>query len=520
MRLRTGAVSTIVAGAVGVLFAAAPAFVLWRAVRLGGLDGSLLDELRAPLWRTLQLAVLVSATCVVVGTGLAWLVTRTDLPLRRLLRTLLVLPLVIPSFVGAAALASGLAPGGVLRAALGLVGVEAPRRVRGLLPAWLVLSSISYPYVLLPVAARLQTMRAELDETARLLGCSSTSTFLRVTLPQLRSAMLAGGLLVFLYSVSEFGAVQLLGYDTLTRVIYATRQLDRATSFGAASLVLALALAVVVAARRTVRGDIGELRRQVRALRPVPLRRLRIPAFLASMSVLAIGLLAPVMGLGGWAWRGIVDDRIDVASLARPAWNTAATALVTAVVAVLVVLPVAWGAVRRPNLITSGASVSVIGGFALPGIVVALALAVLTLNTPALASLYQTMPLLLGAYVIHFGSQALAGTEQAVRAVSAEVRSSALLLEPSAWRRLARVDAPLMRPGLLAGGGLVMLATLKDLPSTLLLAPIGFRTLATEIWGSFEEGFYADAAVAAIILVAMSAVLTWFLVVRARPSRA
>ena len=77
---------------------------------------------------------------------------------------------------------------------------------------------------------------------------------------------------------------------------------------------------------------------------------------------------------------------------------------------------------------------------------------------------------------------------------------------------------PLMRPGMAAAGGLVMLSTLKELPITLLLSPIGFSTLATDIWASYEEGFYAATGLASLVLVAMSAVLTWLLVLR--PSEA
>jgi iron(III) transport system permease protein len=108
----------------------------------------------------------------------------------------------------------------------------------------------------------------------------------------------------------------------------------------------------------------------------------------------------------------------------------------------------------------------------------------------------------------------LASTEGAVRAVPNSLRESSRLLDPRPVRRWVTVDLPLMRPGLLAGGGLVMLATLKELPATLLLAPIGFHTLATEIWGDYEEGFYAAAGLASLALIALSAVLTWVLVLR------
>ena len=145
---------------------------------------------------------------------------------------------------------------------------------------------------------------------------------------------------------------------------------------------------------------------------------------------------------------------------------------------------------------------------------IALALAVVTLNTPVLEPLYQTTGLLVFAYVVHFGSQALASTEQALRAVPDGLRESSRLLEPSRARRWRRVDLPLMRPGLFAGAGLVLLATVKELPATLLLSPIGFSTLATETWASYEDGFYAEAGVAAIVLIVLSGVLTWFLVLR------
>jgi iron(III) transport system permease protein len=499
--------------AIAVVFSGPAAFVLWRTFRLGALSESL-DEIVDPLWRTIQLAVLVSASAAVIGTGLAWLTVRTDLPGRRFWRVVLLLPLVLPSFVGAAAFIAGLAPGGIIHDALQSIGIDAPRRFRGLGAAWLVLTAFTYPYVLLPVTARLSNLPANLDESARLLGLSSTATFLRVTLPQLRSAILGGSLLVFLYTVSDFGAVQLLGYDTLTRVVYAARQTNRALSFAAASVVLLLALAVV-ALERSQRGAAPPDRRaSVRPARPVRLRWRAAPALLVCTVVAGIGLVIPVASLATWARRGLADGRIGFGELLDPTISTASVSVIAALVAVGVVLPVAIATTRRPSASGQAAAVAVIGGFAIPGLVLALALAVLTLNTPALSRWYQTLPVLIGAYVIHFGSQALASSESAVRAVPANLRESSLLLEPRPVRRWIHVDLPLMRPGLVAGGGLVMLATLKELPATLLLSPIGFSTLATEIWASYEEGFYAATGLASLVLIALSALLTWALVLR------
>ncbi len=497
----------------GLVFALPGVFVALRTLQLGDQLGSTVRAAAAPLGRTILLAVAVSGTAALLGTALAWLLIRSDLPGRSGLRILVVLPLVLPSFVGAAAFLAALAEGGVLRGVLGLVGVDRPR-LRGFWPSWFVLSLFTYPYVFLPVAARLLALSPALEESARMLGRSGFETFRDVTLPQLRKSIGAGGLLVFLYTVSEFGAVQLLGYDTLTRVIFASRLSDRATSFTASLVLVLLALAVVVAHRfQRIHHDAdGPVR--VHAMDPVRLGPWRSAAIAFVASVVAFGLLVPIASLATWAWRGLVDGRVGFDGLFEAARNTAGVGILTAVVAVATVLPLATMLVRYRSRASEVASVAVVGGFAVPGLVIALSLVFWTLNAPLVGGLYQTLPLLIGAYVVHFGSQALGAAEDSVRAVPASLRESSQLLESSAVRRLATIDFPLMRPSLVSGGGLVLLSTVKELPATLLLAPTGFRTLATEVWGSYEDGFYSEVGVGGLILVALSASLTWLLVLR------
>lgn len=495
----------------GALFVLPAAFVVVRTIRLDAPLADTLGEVAGPLWRTIQLSTLVAASAAAIGTTLAWLTTRTDLPGARWWRVVLVLPLVLPSFVGAGAFIAALAPGGVVHDALDAVGIAAPQRFRGLGASWLVLTAFTYPYVMLPVSARLRALRSDSVESARLLGCSPLSAFVRVTLPELRGSILGGALLVYLYGLSEFGAVQLLGYDTLTRVVFATRQANRPVSFAAASVLVVLAIVVVVGERR-LRGSTRSDTVAARYVRPHRLGRWAVPATLLCSTVLFVALFVPITSLAVWAQRGLAAGTVDLGSVVGPAWSTAAVSVVAAVVTLVVVAPVAASTVRAPSRLATASSAAVLGGFALPGLIIALALAVLTLNTTGLGWLYQSFALLIVGYVVHFGSQALASTEQAIRAVPRSVGEQARLLEPNRFRRWARVDAALMRPGLLAGGGLVMLATVKELPATLLLAPIGFSTLATEIWSGFGEGFYAETGVMSLVLIAVSATLTWLLV--------
>ncbi len=180
-------------------------FVVWVAVSLGGPELWRLvvrprtGELLSNTVRLLGACVLASA---VLGTAAAWLVERTTLPGRRFWNALLVAPLAVPAFVNS----------------FGWVSLTP--RVEGYAGALLIVTLSYYPFVYLPVAAMLRGLDPALEETARALGHGPWRTFARVVLPQLRPALLGGGLLVGLHLLAEFGALQLLRFPTFTTAIY------------------------------------------------------------------------------------------------------------------------------------------------------------------------------------------------------------------------------------------------------------------------------------------------------------
>jgi iron(III) transport system permease protein len=475
------------------------------------------DEVtRDALWNTIVLATTVAASAAVIGTALAWLVARSDVPGRRIFAVLVPLPLVFPSFVGALALRASIAPGGLLESLLGPLGVDRLPQVDGLLGSWLVLTLFTYPYVQLPVAARLRALGPSVEESARLLGRRPLQVFFQVVLPQTRSAIAAGTLLVFLYAVSDFGAVDLLGYPALTRVIYANRLLRRDLAMALGLVLAILALLVTVAERRVGRNAPAAPAVRTKRSLTVPLGRWRWPAFAMAVFFLLNALAAPAASLVHWTRRGVSSGSLELgdADLWAPALNTAGIGLVTALVAVVVVLPLAFLSTRYRSRVTDPALTLVVAGFALPGIVIALAVVFLAINTPVLDTFRDTFPLLVFAYVVHFGAQSVRAAVVSVGAVPSRLEDAARMLGAERWRRLLRIDLPLMAPGLAAGAGLVLLSTMKELPATLLLAPIGFETLATRIWGSTEENALAQAGLSALVLLALSGVLTWLLVVR------
>ena len=240
--------------------------------------------------------------------------------------------------------------------------------------------------------------------------------------------------------------------------------------------------------------------------------------------VLLIGfsLVAPIAVLAFWAIRGLAQGSADAGSvladpglIVQPLLSTAGVSVASALVAIVIVLPIAYRSVRRPGRLGEVLAGTVVGGFALPGLITALAFVFFTLSAPGpLGALYQTLPLLVLAYVVHHGALALGAAQSAVAGVPARLDDAARILGRSRWRRFIGVEVPLMLPALAAGAGLVLLSTAKELPATLLLAPPGFSTLAIEVWQFAELADYAEAAIFALVLVAISAVLTWFLVVR------
>ena len=510
--------------ALAVAFAFPGTYLVYRNFTTGADPAGLLisDRTLGPLWRSLRLAVSVSGAALVLGTGLAWLTTRTDLPLSRVWRILLPLPLVFPTFVGAAAFIHTLNPGGLANDLLVGVGVDRTPELRGFFGAWLVLTLMTYPYVYLPVAARLRQLPSTLEESARVLGETALNVFGRICVPQMSTAMGAGTLLVFLYTLSDFGAVQLMRYDTLTRAI-ATNQLANPPVALALSLILLVLAALVVLGERRFSGRLPDTG-GAQSNRPMiySLGRWRAPALGLVFVAAAAAVGAPLVALLDWAAGGLVRSAtggrpltIDSSEVLEATLNTLGVSVAAAVVSTAAVLPIAMLVGRYRSRSGALAHAVVISTFALPGILIALSMRFWTLRSDLAFEVFNdTLALLIFAYMVRFGSLAMGVTLVAVRSVPDRLHDSARILGAGRVRRFVAVDVPIMAPGLLAGTGLVLLSVMKELPISLFVSPLGFSTLATRIFSSFEDAFIAEAGIMAVVLVALSFVLTWFLVIR------
>jgi iron(III) transport system permease protein len=473
----------------------------WRVLLSRGLVELIVD--------TGVLVVAVTATAVAVGVPLAWLTTRTDLPGRRFWATAAALPLVIPSYVAALVFLAAFGPRGLLQRLLeSPFGVEQVPEIYGLPGAWLALTVATYPFVFLLASAALRDLDPALEEAALGLGRTRFETFWSVTLPVIRPSVAAGALLVALYTISDFGVVSLMQYDSLTRAIYLQyRALFDRTPAAVLGLVLVALTAVILALELRARGR-GRLHRSgvgaPRPAPPIPLGLWRMPALFFCAAVVGIALVVPLGVLGYWASRAVGADE-PIGWSWEPAVNSLGVSMVAAAATVAASIPVAVLAGRYPGSLSRSLERLSYAGNALPGIVVALSLVFFAANyaTPV----YQTLALLVFAYVVRFFPQALAGSHAAVLRVSPRLEEAGRSVGRGPATVFTRITVPLLAPGLLAGSALVFLSTMKELPATLLLRPIGFETLATEIWRYTSVAAYSRAALPALLLILLSAPL-------------
>jgi len=449
------------------------------------------------LLNTGLLTLAAMAASAVLGTVGAYLVERTTIPGGRIWGPLLVAPLAIPAFVTSYGWVS-VVPG-----------------IDGLGGATLIMSLAYFPLVFLPVTGALRGSDPAWEEQARSLGLGPLRTFVRVTLPQLRPALLGGSLLVGLHTLAEFGAFQSLRFSTFTTAIYEQYQSTFASTAGnMLAIVLVLCCLVLVSGefllgrRRIARSGSGSPRLHRRAA--LGWWTLPAIAFLSGLVVAALGV--PISSVAYWlrvggsaAWNGAV---LDAAS--ATIWLAAAAALITTVFA----FPAAYLAVRYRGLVSAVTErVSYVAG-AVPSLVVGLALVTITVHY--VKPIYQTYATLLVAYLILLLPRALVSIRAGLSQSRVELEEASRALGKSRLKTLGRVTLPLAAPGIAVGATLVFLAAGTELTATLMLGPTGLQTLATRFWSLTGGIDYVAAAPYAALMIVISIPVTYLLLRQSR----
>lgn len=481
------------------------------------------------LWRTQLLELLVNtvlllagvgSTTLLLGTGLAWLIVQHRFPGRDFFEWALILPLAIPAYVIGFVFLGLCDFAGPLQTSLrALMGQEF--RLPELRSYWgvtLMMTLVFYPYVYFLARAAFRAQGTAILETARSLGCSPWRVFLKVSLPMARPALVAGVTLAMMEALADFGTVATFGYRTLTAGIYRVwyGMFDRTAAAQLASGLLGFALLMVWLERRSRgRARFSETYRRGIGVTPKRLHGWQAGAAIgACLAVLGPGFLFPVGQLVLWAvqtWQaGALSPGFGMLL-----YNTWYLAGLAAFLACLCAVILAYAGRQAPAPSIRWATQWASMGYALPGAVIAVGVLLPlawfdhTLVPVLFPRLQGSAGLLLTgsavglifAYLVRFLAVSFQTVEASLTKIPPHLDDAARSLGASLGKILRQVHLPLLRSGLYTALILVFVEVMKEMPATLLLRPLGLNTLAMEVWQRTSESMWQEAAMPALAIV-------------------
>ena len=458
--------------------------------------------------RSLLLVFTVTSMTIIISLPIAFLTDRTNLGFKKPIEIISLLPLVIPSYIGAYLYMSAVGPGGFIDKFIATpLNIQTPTNAYGFPAAVITLSLLNYPYVLLTVKSALTQMDRSLEESGRLLGLSGLKVLAKVVIPQLKPAIASGGLLVALYTLSDFGAVTLLKYKTFTWSIHA--QYEGAFNRHTASL-LSIALVILASGLILTESISRNLTKYYRTSSGSPKLQSRFqlgfwkwPITTACLIFLALTTILPITILLFWVLRGI-SQGISFPILFASTINSVGLATLTATAALIAVTPVVFLVTKHKNIFSQLIEKLCYTGYALPSLVVALSF--VYLGSKYGGALYQSFLILILACVILTLPAALSTVRTRMLQISPRMEESSISLGRSPLKSALTVTIPALKPGLLMGAIIVFLLTMKELPAILILSPLDFTTLTTDIWTYATEGLFSQAAAPSLTLIGISSI--------------
>lgn len=483
------------------------------------------------LANTLQLVGWTGLGTVLLGAGLAWLVSACDFPLRAFFRRALYLPLALPPYIAACTYSGLLSYTGPLRSILRHQWQWEPAAawfdIMNLPGAVGIFTLVLYPYVYAVTRAYWEKQAASQIESARLLGRGQLAVFWDVALPLSRPALVGGVSLVAMEVLGDYGVVHYFGLPTFSTAIFKTW-------FGMGDVAAAVRLAAVLMLVVLLLLLLENLLRGGRKYSPAGARsRPLSPWRLAgARGWLATGFCAAVSGLGFfiplgqlvyWAWHSW--PRVPGAEFARLLADTLLLALITTALVLVVALVVAnYSRLHRGMLAAACARATVLG-YSIPGPVIAIGvLAWFIALDGYLYPLYRflepqaehllltsSLVMLIYALVVRFLAMGFGPLSAGFAKLGNRYSEASRTLGAGVTATFWRVDLPLLRPAVAAAFMLVFVEVVKELPLTLMLRPFNFQTLAGKVFQYAGDEMLPEAAVPALVIVALSTLAVWWL---------
>jgi iron(III) transport system permease protein len=474
------------------------------------------------------LAVGVGVGTLLLGGGLAVLVSFFEFPGRRFLDWALLLPMAMPAYVLVFVVLGQYGRANPLQASLFGDGLQL-HGIRSNTGAVVLLTLVLYPYVYVLGRSAFLGQSRHAIEAARSLGLTYGQAIRRVAVPLARPSLAAGAALTVMEALADFGTVNLLGVQALTSAIYRVwyGAFDQAAARQLATVLVGIAL-LLLFAERLLRGRARyhQALGSGDAIVPRSLRGWQAVAAATVPTVLLLVVFAlPVAQLVAWSaetiTQGEVSDR-----LGRAVFNTVLLGGLTAAVAAVTATVVVYGQRARPSKVGWAAGRLATIGYAVPGTVVAVAVYVplawidrrlVDLAEEVLGRHIQLLftGSVLGlvlAYLVRFHALSFLAVESRMARISPNLDDAARSLGADHARVLTEVHLPLLRPGIVTAALLVLVDVMKELPATALLRPLGGDTLAITVWEATKDSRFDAAALPALLIVAVGLVPVMLLV--------
>ena len=480
------------------------------------MDTIMQEETFQALKMSIMIAACVIVTCTFVGTLFAWLVTRTDLPFKETMKVLFTVPFMLPAFIGALAWKMLLSPraGYINQLWMAITGTRhALFNIYGFWGIVIIETMYLFPFVFIQVSGALERMDPTLEESARISGAGLFTITRKITIPLIMPAVVAGALLVCLYSLSHFGTPAILGTEvgiyTIPTMIYELihQSAGSFTAIRAAtvlSVVLVLSAAVILYAQNKV---IKSGRFQIiagKSVRPtvLKLRGLRTPLFIFCCVYLLITVVMPTvtiflvgflntyglpLALENMSWENYRYVLFEWKLTKDAIWNSAYLSLSAAFVTMIAGGIISYVLVKLK--VRGKWFLEFLGmlPFSLPGTVIALGV-ILTWSGRFGINLYNTAWIIFVAYIARYMAFSLKSNSAALEQVHDSLVEASRASGATPWQSLRDIVIPLIRPGMVAAFFLIFLPALRELTTSVLLYGPTTRTIGVAIYTLNEDG--------------------------------
>ena len=491
-------------------------YMFWRFANFSKNLASFLSswDVATLLLNTLLLFFAVIFSSLLLGLLISILTVRYEFPGSKILFSLTILPLVIPSYIGALTYVSAFSPKGLFVDLFSKYGVSEITGIEGFVGSWIVLTLFTYPYVQLICSSALRNLDSTVEDAARSLGVKKIKMYTNVVIPRLKKPIIYSSLLVGLYVISDFGAVSLMKYGTMTKAIYSyyVININGDPVIFYSTLLILLALLISFAQRGSELSRSAKVSGTPREITKIKLsQKNKVLVLIFFGVVIFFSLLLPVSVLSYWLIRGLSNGN-SVSGAFSGVVGSLTAASVTSVFAMVIATPIVVMISQYRSKFGDIFEKVTLTLYGLPHIAVGISMLFITIKI--FPAIYQTFTTLIISYLIVFLPQAVGGGQASMEQVKLSYIEASTGLGLSKLDTFFKVTFPLIYRGLVAGAALVFLSTMKELPQTLLLRPTGFNTMAVDIWSYASEALFTQAAFSAFILLAISAFPTYILSTR------